>query len=243
MKFAAAVIGILAVVVTALPAGAARPRPESCVPGTQLRLSAGREGLVGVARHPLAAFGRPGGGGAVTFGVFNTNGFPTTFRIVGAVLTRKCQPYWYRVQLPMRPNGAVGYVRARALAVRKVTTRIVVDLSERRLTLLVRGKPVLRTRVAVGASATPTPIGHYYVNQRLLSYDPSGPYGPAALGISAFSRVLTGWTQGGPIGIHGTNEPWLLGQAVSNGCIRVENSVLKRLFARTPAGTPVVVHL
>src|SRR2546423_7621812 len=41
---------------------------------------------------------------------------------------------------------------------------------------------------------------------RLIPTDPSGPYGPGAIGISAFSNVLTGWAQGGPVAIHGTNE-------------------------------------
>ena len=72
--------------------------------------------------------------------------------------------------------------------------------------------------------------------------DPGGPYGPGAVGISAFSPVLTGWTQGGPIAIHGTNEPWSIGRAVSNGCIRMPNPVLRKLFAQTPSGTPVLIR-
>jgi lipoprotein-anchoring transpeptidase ErfK/SrfK len=54
--------------------------------------------------------------------------------------------------------------------------------------------------------------------------------------------VLTGWTQGGPIAIHGTNRPDLIGRAVSNGCIRVRNDVLRRIFAATPEGTPVEIQ-
>jgi lipoprotein-anchoring transpeptidase ErfK/SrfK len=118
---------------------------------------------------------------------------------------------------------------------------VVVQVSKRRLTLFRRGKPVLHTTVAVGSSATPTPTGSYYVNQRLVPTDTGGPFGPGAIGISAYSNVLTGWTQGGPIAIHGTNEPWSIGHAVSNGCIRVRNPVLRRIFADTPAGTPVVI--
>jgi lipoprotein-anchoring transpeptidase ErfK/SrfK len=54
--------------------------------------------------------------------------------------------------------------------------------------------------------------------------------------------VLTHWAQGGPVAIHGTNEPWSIGHAVSNGCIRLPNATLSKLFARTPAGTPVVIR-
>jgi lipoprotein-anchoring transpeptidase ErfK/SrfK len=141
----------------------------------------------------------------------------------------------------MRPNGAVGWVRAADVLLEPVDTRILVDVSARRVVLYRRGREVLRTTAAVGAPATPTPTGRFYVNQRLIPRDPGGPFGPGAIGISAFSDVLTGWTQGGPIAIHGTNEPWSIGRNVSNGCIRVRNAVLRRLFAATSAGTPVVI--
>jgi lipoprotein-anchoring transpeptidase ErfK/SrfK len=124
-----------------------------------------------------------------------------------------------------------------------VTTRIVVDLSERRVSLFRRGRLVLHATAAIGMPATPTPRGRFYVNQRLVPRDQSGPYGPAAIGISAFSNVLTGWAQGGPIAIHGTNQPWSIGFRATNGCIRLNNPFLTRLFRATPAGTPVVVRL
>ncbi|MDQ5820784.1 MAG: L,D-transpeptidase, partial [Actinomycetota bacterium] len=124
----------------------------------------------------------------------------------------------------------------------RVRTRIEVDISGRRVTLFRRGKPVLSAAAAVGSSATPTPTGRYYVNQRLIPTDTSGPFGPGAIGISAFSNVLTGWTQGGPIAIHGTNQPWSIGRPVSNGCIRLPNKILRRMFSAALAGTPVVIH-
>jgi lipoprotein-anchoring transpeptidase ErfK/SrfK len=124
----------------------------------------------------------------------------------------------------------------------RVHTRILVDLSEHRLRFYRMGRLVLTSAAAVGASATPTPLGRYYVNQRLVPTDPTGPYGPGAVGISAFSPVLKNWPQGGPIAIHGTNEPWSIGRSVSSGCVRLPNGVLARLMAQTPAGTPVVIR-
>ena len=41
--------------------------------------------------------------------------------------------------------------------------------------------------------------------------------------------------------IHGTNEPWLIGQAVSNGCIRMTNEDILHLYGRAPVGTHVLV--
>lgn len=41
--------------------------------------------------------------------------------------------------------------------------------------------------------------------------------------------------------IHGTVEPWSIGQSVSSGCIRMINQDAIDLYARTPVGTRVVV--
>jgi lipoprotein-anchoring transpeptidase ErfK/SrfK len=41
--------------------------------------------------------------------------------------------------------------------------------------------------------------------------------------------------------IHGTNEPWTIGRAVSNGCFRLLNEHVIDLYDRVPVGTPVVV--
>jgi lipoprotein-anchoring transpeptidase ErfK/SrfK len=197
---------------------------------------------VAVAPHGALTYGTPDGAVTHRFGKVNVNGYPTVFEVLGEVVNRDCKPQWYRVELPVRPNGSKGYVRVGAVAVQTVDTRIEVDISRKQLTLYRKGKPVLTTTVAVGSSSTPTPIGRYYVNQRLVPGDPQGPYGPAAVGVSAFSNVLTGWAQGGPIGIHGTDEPWSIGHAVSNGCVRLPNATMARLFKLAPAGTPVIIH-
>jgi lipoprotein-anchoring transpeptidase ErfK/SrfK len=153
-----------------------------------------------------------------------------------------CDGEWLRVQLPTRPNGVLGWIRARDVRLVRVRTRIEVDLSSRRVTLYRAGRQLLRATAAIGAGDTPTPTGSYYVNQRLVAPDPSGPFGPAAIGISAFSPVLQHWAQGGPIAIHGTNQPHLLGGAVSHGCVRVRNDLLVRMFRLAAPGTPVVIR-
>ena len=144
--------------------------------------------------------------------------------------------------LPIRPNGTTGYVRAGHVELFRVRTRIEIDLSDRRVDFFRSGRRVLRVSAAVGAEGTPTPTGRFYVNQRLLSGDPSGPYGPGGIGISAFSPVLTGWTQGGPIAIHGTNDPGSIGKAASYGCLRIENRHLERMLRANPEGTPVSIR-
>lgn len=190
----------------------------------------------------VRAFERPGGPVRERFAPVNVNGVETVFGVLAVVRAADCRPAWFRVQLPVRPNGATGFVMARDVVLYPVRTRLLIDLSERRVELLRDGEPVLAVRAAIGSAATPTPTGRFYVNQRLRSGDPGGPFGPGAVGISAFSPVLTGWAQGGPIAVHGTDRPDLVGEAVSNGCLRVENDLAHRLLYETDTGAPVVIQ-
>lgn len=41
--------------------------------------------------------------------------------------------------------------------------------------------------------------------------------------------------------LHGTNQPWSIGRAMSSGCIRMMNADVVHLYDRTPIGTRVVV--
>jgi lipoprotein-anchoring transpeptidase ErfK/SrfK len=215
---------------------------QTCVAGLTRPVGTATTTYAAVAQGRTEAFRSPDAARLATFAPRNVNRFPTVFAVLAEQLDAGCDVEWYRVQLPMKPNGISGWVRARDVELAPVTTRIEVDLSERLVTLYDSGRLVLAAPAAIGSPETPTPTGRYYVNQRLRPHDPSGPFGPGAIGISAFSEVLTGWAQGGPIAIHGTNRPDLIGRAISNGCIRVRNEQLRRLFARTLAGTPVTVR-
>jgi lipoprotein-anchoring transpeptidase ErfK/SrfK len=234
---------------TAVVAGCALPVAagsqvtlKPCGAGLNQRMGSEARTWVALAGKGVEARSAPGGRVVARFGSVNANDYPTLFAVRGRVLDAKCRTSWYQVQLPVRPNGATGYVAARHVSLAAVGTRIEIDLSTRRLRLFRHGRLALRTPVAIGAPETPTPIGRFYVNQRLLSGDVTGPFGIGALGVSAFSPVLKDWVQGGPIAIHGTNEPWSIGGAESNGCIRVRNNAFRKLFDGVPAGTPVTIH-
>ncbi len=223
------------------------PFPEAsksrgCAAARPHRIGTRRFAYAAVARARTTVYRRPGGRALASFGRVNANGYPTVFGVVGIVRDSACAVTWYRVKVPRRPNGSTGYVHRRDVFISRVATRIEVDLSQHRLTLYRAGRRVLTTTVATGARSTPTPMGRFYVDQRLVPADPGGAYGPGALGVAAFSEVLTDWAQGGPIGIHGTNEPTSIGRSASNGCIRLRNAMLRRLFRITAAGSPVVIH-
>ncbi|HZQ88391.1 MAG TPA: L,D-transpeptidase [Gaiellaceae bacterium] len=194
---------------------------------------------------PRSAVARaaPGSGTVVgRLGHLDVNRLPTVLGVIAVKTNRRCDPGWYRVQLAVVPNGTTGWIAAHSLRVYRVTSRIVVSLSDRSLALYRSGTRVLRARVAIGAPHTPTPTGRFFVNERYVLTDPNGPFGVAALGISAHSNVLHDWTEGGPIALHGTNEPSTIGDAASHGCIRLDNSIMQRLLRLSPAGTPVLIR-
>ena len=163
------------------------------------------------------------------------------FQIVLALSKRRGVDgaWWYRLSLPGRPNGARGWVRADAVEVRPVKNRIVVRLAARRIEVrrVADRRVLLHAPVAIGQVGAETPLGRdFYVQSVFVPIDPF--YGTLALETSAFSR-LTDWPDNGIVGIHGTNQPALIGQAVSHGCIRVRNNVARRLRWLAPLGTPI----
>jgi L,D-transpeptidase catalytic domain len=151
---------------------------------------------------------------------------------------------WVRLRLPIWPNGQEGWVDASDVRLQPTRDRIVIDLSERRLTRFRGIRVIDRIGVGVGGASTPTPPGRYFVWARVATGRPSGPYGSFILGLSGFSDAIEPWTDwpGEPrLAIHGTEDPGDAGRAVSNGCIRVPNGRLRAL-RDVPMGTPVVVR-
>jgi lipoprotein-anchoring transpeptidase ErfK/SrfK len=136
----------------------------------------------------------------------------------------------------------VGWVKERALSPWRLHTLLVVvdrDATELRL---VRGrKVVMRVPIGVGAGASPTPPGRYYIRERLALSGTTSIYGALAFGTSAFSRYRTDWPGGGQVGIHGTNEPGLIPGHISNGCVRLRNEDVLRLGEKIDVGTPVLI--
>ncbi|HEV3475791.1 MAG TPA: L,D-transpeptidase [Actinomycetota bacterium] len=193
------------------------------------------ESLVAMASGPnVGVFRRPQGERFTSF----RN--PGPFDVPRVFLVEKVREDWLKVLLPVRPNGTTGWVRVRDVEIGANPYSIQVDLSDKNLTVSRRDRIIAQATVAVGKTSTPTPTGTFYTTVLVASDDPAGPYGPYAFGLSAYSDVLTEFAGGpGQIAIHGTNDPSALGQAVSFGCIRVENPLIQRLAGMLPLGTPV----
>jgi len=161
---------------------------------------------------------------------------------LAALRNRAGEPTWYRVSVPGRPNGRTGWVRAASLELRPVHKRLVVYRGARRFEFWDGGRLVRSGKVAVGKPGAETPLGLFYVTDR---FDPTVDPDWAILGAYAFETSayskLTDWPGGGIVGVHGTPWPWLLGQAVSHGCVRMRNEDIGFLRSRVPLGMPVKI--
>ena len=128
---------------------------------------------------------------------------------------------------------------------------IIVETSERRLYFVLDDGKAIKYGVGVGRDGfrwsgqhrvsrtaewpgwTPPPAMRKRVPD-LPAYMPGGPDNP--LGARAIYIGSTLYR------IHGTSEPWTIGQAVSSGCIRMVNDDVIDLYDRVRVGALVVVR-
>jgi hypothetical protein len=158
------------------------------------------------------------------------------------LLVAERQGQWLRLVLPVRPNGTTGWVRARDIRLEQDPYRITIQLGAHHLTVYNGSSIVNQDTVAIGAPATPTPTGTYYLRVLLKAPDPTTVYGPYAYGLSGHSDSLTTFEGGdAELGIHGNNDASVLGQSISHGCIRMSNDKITALASLLPLGTPVQI--
>lgn len=149
---------------------------------------------------------------------------------------------WLQVRLPGRPNGRTGWIRQRATVASSTRWHLVVNTSTRRVIIYRNGRPLRSFKAIVGKPATPTPHGQFFVEEaiRLRATDVGAPF---ALALSARSEVLQEFAGGpGQIALHGLeNIGGVLGSAVSHGCVRLGNDMMRWLVLRIGPGVPVTI--
>ena len=128
---------------------------------------------------------------------------------------------------------------------------IVIETSERFLYLVLPDQQAVRYGIGVGRQGFEWQGQHAITRKAewpgwtppvemrrrvpdLPAYMPGGPDNP--LGARALYIGATLYR------IHGTAEPWTIGQAVSSGCIRLTNEDIIDLYDRVKVGSLVVVH-
>jgi lipoprotein-anchoring transpeptidase ErfK/SrfK len=166
----------------------------------------------------------------------------TRVRTVLPVLGQAAGKPWMRVRLPGRPNAHTGWIRTWQTRRASTEWHIRVDVSNRRVIVYRDGRVERRFTAVVGNPWTPTPTGHFFVEETMaISQDHGGPY---ALATSARSNVLQEFDGGpGQIGLHGTGSlPGALGTAASHGCIRVSTANITWLAERIGNGVPLSIR-
>lgn len=157
------------------------------------------------------------------------------------VLKRSDDGAWLRVRLPNRPNGNKGWIEASRVHLLETSYRVVVDRSERRLTLYRNNKVIASSGVVVGAPATPTPLGKFALWDR---YRPSNNLRPWVLELTAHSEKLRRYEGGeGRVALHGMRGSLQvpLGSAASHGCVRLPDRMINLLARRLSLGTPITI--
>lgn len=148
---------------------------------------------------------------------------------------------FYEVQVPMRPNGSIGYVQRDDVQVRSTDQRILIDLSDRSVIVWNGNEVVFDAIGTVGDERTPTPTGSFYV-RNAFEWEATSVYGPWVIPLSAYSEAIDQINGGDAVvAIHGTHRPDLIGEAASLGCVRLENDVLRQLAAIIEPGAPVEI--
>jgi lipoprotein-anchoring transpeptidase ErfK/SrfK len=227
------VIGLLALLALPPAASAASPPPPFPAAGE-------------VLASRVAARARPSQSARVVhvFRQFRSDYRPTIVHAIGQRTFRPRDPYaepivWYKVRLPVRPYGRTGWVRSEGVEVFTIRERVVVRRRARVLEVYRGSRRILRTRVAVGRPGRPTPRGNFYVAAKYVPQRNS-LVSTYALELSA-PAGLSDFPGGGVVGIHGTPALWSIGQAASNGCVRVRPRTARALRRLVPLGAPVRV--
>ena len=191
----------------------------------------------GLVVHPatkVPAYASPGGP-AVAAIPPQQLGSDTWLPVVGE------QPGWVQVLLPSRPNSSTAWIRVGdGVTIARSPYLVVVDRSSFQLTLTRDGQQVGRWTVGIGKPSAVTPAGRTFVLASIK--DTKQTFSPIVIPLGAHSDTHLSYGGGpGTVGVHGWPTDDVLGQASSDGCIRVPADALQMISADVPLGTPVVI--
>ncbi|MGB3495560.1 MAG: L,D-transpeptidase [Elainellaceae cyanobacterium] len=210
---------------------------EAIAPTRPVRADAVREGSV-----PLAAAGR-------SESFLPTASSPETRAYAqSSTEAREAQSVGDRDGVRQTSSRAASRERRSTSATAPVANReIVVDLSDRQVSLYQDNQLQSLFPIAIGRVGWETPVGQFEViekqpnpvwqnpiTEEIVEPGPNNPLGARWIGF---------WSDGkNQLGFHGTNQTELIGQAVSHGCIRLRNEDIERLYDEVAMGTPVRIQ-
>lgn len=173
---------------------------------------------------------------------YTEDGFPSIYLLLRSQVDSSGRE-WVDVRIPGRPNGRTGWVLRNALGGFHLTHQLlVVNRAALRMYFYDNGVRIWSAPVGIGKPSTPTPAGHFWINER-FALPKSNLYYPFAFGTTDYS-TLTGWPGGGVVGIHGPyGAAWSqIPGRISHGCIRLHVPADFWLARHLQLGTPVWVQ-
>jgi hypothetical protein len=159
--------------------------------------------------------------------------------------------WYYLVHLPYRrtaldtSNGHVGWVSSDRVQLVTTPWKVVINRSNRELTIKRYGKPWRKWKVVIGGASTPTGAGKFAIYGKTTRWHHFS--GIASLPFSYSSAHAQFAGMPGMVALHGRSGAALgpgqpqPGQAGSNGCVRMDNRNMQLLADRLPIGTPIDV--
>jgi lipoprotein-anchoring transpeptidase ErfK/SrfK len=123
-------------------------------------------------------------------------------------------------------------------------TCIIIDKSDFRLYWIRNDELVKAYPIAIGKRRSQTPNAIWKVGRKERT-PPKSVYGPRKLRLFRRSSYRTRRHRVAyryrytAYGIHGTNQPWVIGTQASHGCIRLTNAEIRDLWPQVPVGTMV----
>lgn len=146
------------------------------------------------------------------------------------------------VYMPVRPNGTTAWVQTAFFDEMRHDYHVEVSLSNNEVSVFKGGELLRTTNSVAGRPERPTPVLRSYIDEKIPGANIGPAYGDWVLSIAAFSESLGSFGASGgmpKLALHGTNQPELMGQYVSSGCVRIPNEAVSFIADTVPVGTPV----
>lgn len=163
-------------------------------------------------------------------------GSPLVLRVVSGSATDEM----VEVALPTRPNGQTGWIKTADFSFSTSNWYVQINTGNNTVSVWQGEELKFNTQAVTGKASTPTPRVTAFIDEKIAG--PSGAYGPWLLSLGVFSNAHNTFGGGLPkVALHGTNQPGLMGQYASNGCIRVTNDSITWIYNNVPVGTYVAI--
>ena len=156
-------------------------------------------------------------------------------------------------QLAPRPRAGQSAIRKEIVeyATTQAPGTLVIETGERRLYLVLDDGKAMKYGIGVGR------VGFTWAGTHRITRKAEWPGWTPPAQMRKRVPDLPAYMEGGPdnplgaralyIGstlyrVHGTSEPWSIGQAVSSGCIRLTNDDVSDLYERVAVGAKIIVN-